>query len=189
MSTSKEGCVYLVTCLFNGGFYVGSTKNFAKRKAIHVSTLRSKKHHNKHMQAAWNKYGDHRFVFHLLEAVPDVAGLIEREQWWMDAMKATSFGYNVMPNARSSAGRKMSDEARAKMSQRKKGSPLSTEHRAALSAAKVGRKLTPEHCAAIRRGLVGHGPNEKCRKAVSESNRRRSKTFIEAWQAETEVAA
>lgn len=107
------------------------------------------------------------------DAIDGLAALAQREQFWMDAMRATAYGYNVMPVARSSLGRQMSDEAKAKMSAKKKGVPLSSEHKARMSAAKAGRKLTSEHCAAIRRGLVGHGPNEACRKAVAESNKRR----------------
>ena len=166
--------IYLITCLIGGRFYVGSAKSFANRRGSHIAKARAGKHHNPHFQAAWNKYGERRFVFHLLESVADLSALATREQFWMDAMRAAEYGYNVMPVARSSLGRKMSDEAKAKMSAHKKGKPLSAEHRAKMSAAKAGHKLSAEHCEAIRRGLVGHGPSDACRKAVAESNRRRA---------------
>lgn len=47
--------------------YIGSTKEFASRKARHLRDLRANKHHNIHLQRSFNKYGENVFEFSVLE--------------------------------------------------------------------------------------------------------------------------
>ena len=40
-----------------------------KRRNLHLCLLRNKRHHARHLQAAWNKYGEHSFLFEVLAEV------------------------------------------------------------------------------------------------------------------------
>lgn len=64
-------------------FYIGSTKDFDKRKYQHFSELEKGKHRNIYLQNSWNKYGKEVFEFKILERV-GVENLREREQWYID---------------------------------------------------------------------------------------------------------
>lgn len=68
----KRG-VYLITNLKNNKVYVGSTLNsFKERWMTHVQKLRSNKHPNQHLQSSFNKYGEDKFKFTILEVRTDV---------------------------------------------------------------------------------------------------------------------
>lgn len=47
----------------NGKFYIGSTKNFDKRKKRHLKDLKNNLHHCMHLQKSYNKYGEDNFTF------------------------------------------------------------------------------------------------------------------------------
>ena len=83
--------------IVNNKCYVGSTKNFRKRKFEHFRVLRNNKHHSKHLQRAWNKYKEENFSFSILERVEDLSTLIDREMYWIElkgSLKAEK-GYNM----------------------------------------------------------------------------------------------
>lgn len=46
--------------------YIGSSKNYTRRFSGHKAALKSNTHPNKHLQSAWNKYGENAFTFKLL---------------------------------------------------------------------------------------------------------------------------
>lgn len=63
----KRG-VYLITNLENNKIYVGSTINsFKERWMAHIQKLRSNKHSNQYLQSSFNKYGENKFKFSILE--------------------------------------------------------------------------------------------------------------------------
>lgn len=93
--------IYIITNLINKKFYLGSSMNLKKRKATHLSTLRNKKHHNKHLQNAWNKYGEKNFEFDIVEYIEDENLLKEVEQFYIDDFKLTKNRkqcYNIANN-------------------------------------------------------------------------------------------
>lgn len=54
----------------NGKIYVGQTiRNYNKRHKEHIRELNHKRHHNNHLQRAWNKYGEENFEFILLHEI------------------------------------------------------------------------------------------------------------------------
>lgn len=55
--------VYSIRNLVDGKTYIGSTNRFRQRHKDHARKLRSGKHYNKHLQAAYDKYGPDNFVF------------------------------------------------------------------------------------------------------------------------------
>lgn len=55
--------VYVIKCVPNGRFYVGSSGNIRKRKRTHLKQLRNGKHHNVFLQRVYDKYGEDSFKF------------------------------------------------------------------------------------------------------------------------------
>lgn len=62
--------IYKITNTVNDMCYIGSSKNIKFRLKIHRSLLRRNKHHNIHLQRAWNKYGEEAFKEEILELCP-----------------------------------------------------------------------------------------------------------------------
>lgn len=60
-------CIYTITNKINGKIYVGKTYNFFNRKSQHKCALRENTHENRHLQRAWNTYGEDSFIFEILE--------------------------------------------------------------------------------------------------------------------------
>jgi len=105
--------VYRITCLTTGDFYVGSSAYVQSRKSEHFQRLRKQAHANVHLQRAFNRYGEETFVFEVLER-PPVEKLIEREQYWIDALAPA---YNIRKIAESNLGLKTSEVVRARQRQ------------------------------------------------------------------------
>jgi len=75
--------IYKIRNLVNQKFYVGSTINAKERFKSHRSRLRGGRHHSKHLQSAWNKYGEECFKFEIIEEVADVTTLRTIEDQWL----------------------------------------------------------------------------------------------------------
>lgn len=103
--TEKPG-IYAIRHLESGKVYVGSASNISKRWSRHRKELHAGTHKNKHLQAAWNKYGEEAFVFEVLELTIE---LDAREQFWIDKTGCLNAdkGYNYCPIARSTRGVKL----------------------------------------------------------------------------------
>lgn len=83
--------IYAIRHLASGRSYIGSSKNIYKRWAIHRATLKSKTHHNLHLQNAWNKHAEADFVFEIL-AECSVDQLLAEETRHLDL---TRLRYNI----------------------------------------------------------------------------------------------
>jgi group I intron endonuclease len=90
----KGQFIYKIINTVNGKFYVGSTTNTRERFRTHRNKLRRNKHHTKHLQAAWNKYGESMFVFHVIETIPDGQSLQDAEDVWLLAHVGKPYCYN-----------------------------------------------------------------------------------------------
>lgn len=92
----KTSGVYVIRCVPTGKIYVGSAANLRQRWSQHRARLRSGTHHNRHLQAAWNRYGETAFEFEVAEIVHPT-DLLTAEQRWIDATKCTdrSVGFNI----------------------------------------------------------------------------------------------
>lgn len=115
--------VYKITCTANHKVYIGSTTKIRKRWGWHRNDLRRGVHHNRHLQFAWNKYGEHCFEFEILEMVMFAEHLHEREQYWLDQYQAfdPDKGFNHGKVARAPwLGRSHSDETKQKLSDKAK---------------------------------------------------------------------
>jgi group I intron endonuclease len=84
-----------IYCIFNtknGNKYIGQTKNFGERKKAHFYELKTNRHHNRHLQNAYNLYFG-KFSFCIVEFLKDYSLLDEREQYWIDTLKPE---YNIL---------------------------------------------------------------------------------------------
>lgn len=117
------GGIYRFTNIVNQKIYIGSAKNLRKRFVQHLSDLKLNKHHSKHFQNAWNKYGEDNFNYDILEQIEDVSILILREQYYLDTLlfaqeyikkennKFIEIGYNINPCASNRLGTKQQIES------------------------------------------------------------------------------
>lgn len=168
--------VYAILNIINDKCYVGSAIDFADRWRLHLLELNRDNHHNRHLQAAWNRYGAHNFMFVVLEYTDNEG---EREQWWIKELDATNheLGYNICTFARNRKGVKASEETRAKLSESHRGYKHSPETKAKMSLAhkgnkgSLGRKQTPEHKANILAGRKGYFPTEETKAKIATTNR------------------
>lgn len=115
-SIPQTSGVYQIRSLESGKVYIGSAINLRRRWWKHRKDLRGGAHTNKHLQAAWNKYGEAGFAFEVLELVLEPF-LTAREQVWMNKMHSHSrqYGYNAKPNAHSMAGYRHSEDTKARI--------------------------------------------------------------------------
>jgi len=163
-SNQSLGCIYRLSCLVNFKVYIGQTikKPLRRWKTEHRWALRKNKHKNKHLQAAWNLYGETSFVFEVIEEFdPEMNFSLDYlEQYWINFYdsKNPEKGYNMTDggggtkgwiptlatrNAISlgNKGKKRTTEVRAKMSESQKNrEPISEETREKKSLALKGQK-------------------------------------------------
>ena len=92
-------CIYKIINAINNKFYVGSAVNFQKRKARHLWRLKRGDHANKHLQAAWAKYGEQAFVFVIVQEVPEGEDLLAAENVWLHEHVGKKYCYNIGTDA------------------------------------------------------------------------------------------
>lgn len=185
--------VYLIRNVVNGRVYVGSSCLVHKRLDAHKSLLNRQKHHNRHLQAAWNKYGASSFSFQLLEETA-VALLIQREQYYIDTLLAHEKGYNLSPTAGSTRGFAQPEHvcaAVAAANRRRVWSDAQREHHAEVQAVRLrmlasdpilrerlrrvhaGKVVREETRAKLRAANLGKHHSAEARKKMSEARRGR----------------
>ena len=159
--------IYKIVNLVNDKFYVGSTIHKKVRFRQHRKLLRGNRHHCKHLQAAWNKYGEDKFDFRVIEEVPDGVSLHDAETRYLEEHVGKPYCYNsgwsakapwrnAPPEVTPFYGRARSPEERAKISASLKsfyaenyfnhprvGKSHSDETKAKISAAKLANPQRP----------------------------------------------
>ncbi len=199
MSCTSVSGIYLITNLLDNKHYVGSAVNIQKRWGYHKQDLRKNRHINKHLQHAWNKYGEAVFRFEILETTPDSADLITIEQYYLDWLEPE---YNVLKIANNRLGVKHSLEARARMSAAHTGHVASDETKAKMSTSHTGMPRTIEtrtKISATLKGRVlstgnkGHHHSEEARARmsaahkghrISEETKAKMSSAAKAWWAQ-----
>ena len=96
MSLKNKRGIYMLFNVYNNKCYVGSTNNFYRRKNEHFNYLRNNKHHSDHLQKAYNKYGEDKFIFIVLEECK-IENFISREIFWIKIKNSldSKYGYNI----------------------------------------------------------------------------------------------
>lgn len=167
--------VYKITNTVNQKFYIGSTVDIQKRWNHHLVFLRRGKHHNRHLQRAFVKYGECVFTIEALERTErSRTVLMSREQFYLDTLQPfKKRGYNLCRQAGSNLGVKHTAKVREAMRKRmlgrvpwnkgKKRPPFSEEWKRKLGA-KPGKD---NH-------FFGRKHSEEAKKLISEKNKGKS---------------
>jgi len=186
--------IYAIINVVNEKHYVGQASDKLKRFREHKKTLRGNYHCNVLLQRAFNKYGEDKFIFVVLENLLSCDQLNAREQHWIDLLRPE---YNLAPVAGSLLGYKHSEEARENMSEAHKGRKHSAETRAKMSAARMGNKNAAgvkqslEHIEARAKVIRGRPVSEetlakrsaalKGRIVSEETKRKMSEAALRRW--------
>ena len=85
--------IYKIDNIVTGKCYIGSSKNISQRISYHKNNLKSGKHFNIKLQRAFNKYGENKFIFNILE-VCDLQDLRKIEKGWISYFNSFKNGYN-----------------------------------------------------------------------------------------------
>ena len=96
----RSSGVYQILCIPTGKLYVGSAVDLRQRWEQHRHRLRRGNHHNIHLQNAWDKYGEARFEFSVLEFV-DPSDLLRAEEARIDRTGCAdrNIGFNIYETA------------------------------------------------------------------------------------------
>jgi group I intron endonuclease len=166
----KSG-IYLIKNIINNKVYIGSAVNVEKRWKEHKNLLKEGKHHSKHLQCAWDKYGEQTFTFDIIEKVSNPEHLLAYEQVYLDYYKSYEIdsGYNICKVAGSHLGMKRSEETRQKMKEAKKN--ISEETRQKMREA---GKNKPEMIERLIKINTGKKRSEETKRKISESSKNRS---------------
>lgn len=180
--------VYQIQNISNGKRYIGSAaRSFEHRWNQHISYLRCDVHPNRHMQNAYNKYGEGSFWFSILEIVETAKECLLIEQKYIDELQPE---YNACPTAgsqlgfkhsdetkhkcrlaslgnKNNVGKTHSDEAKAKMRAARLGKKLSDETRKRMGDARRGIKLLSETCKKIAASHLGKLHTEETKQKIS----------------------
>lgn len=150
--------IYCLRNTIDDKCYIGSAKKLNYRLWNHRHKLIKGTHANKHLQNFVNKYGIDSIYFEVLEKVEN--NIIEREQFWIDALKPT---FNILPIAGSSEGIVLSKEHKSKISKGRKGILHTEEAKQRISESMKGVPKSKEHSAKV-------GLKHKC-KVISEEQK------------------
>lgn len=181
-----EQVIYKIINVVNNKFYVGSTTNKKVRFRQHRNLLRGNRHHCKHLQASWNKYGEDKFEFVVVEIVSEGMSLQQVEDIYLlqhvGQPMCYNSGYssdapwrNAPPQATPNFGKVMAQQQKEKISEALK------EFYAAdyFNHPRVGKKHTEETKLKIKQNRVP---------AAGESHYRYGKTLSDETKAKIGAA-
>lgn len=86
--------VYMIKNIINNKIYIGQSSDIFNRWVKHKNFLKNNNHHNRHLQAAWNKYGEDAFLFSIIEQC-SCDKLDNREIYWINYYSSYIDGYNL----------------------------------------------------------------------------------------------
>ena len=152
--------IYRIYNKIDGKSYIGSSCHIEKRFKEHKAALRKGIHVNKHLQGAWNKYGEDAFEFKVVEVV-DRDHLLEEETVHINLVSSEQ-SYNIVKNAEAPmTGRKHSEETKCRLSKAHTNKWNDAEYKIKMAALYVGKthlqssKEKIKH--SLQKPLIGDG--------------------------------
>lgn len=153
--------IYCIKNISNNKVYIGSSVNIVGRWYSHKTKLRHNKHENGYLQHSWNKYGEHSFIFEVIEETK-IEYIKERENYFIEKFKCCNkkFGFNMC---------KTSFHSRL-------GLKNSKQHNEKISNSNKGKKRTPEVVEANRLRNIGRKHTSETIKKMSETHKKLTPT-------------
>lgn len=182
--------IYLITCTENQRRYVGSAQNIVNRWKDHRLDLIRGRHHNRHLQRSWNKYGEAAFEWAILEVIDESITLLAREQFWIDTLHP-EFNISPFANRPTNKGYRMSDDARARIaeSNRRVWAEMTEEQRKARGVSATHPHSEETKLTLRRRTREAYASGKLSRVRVPHSDDTKGKIRIaRARQAEQQIA-
>lgn len=111
--------VYVIFCQSNYKCYVGSSKNITHRLLVHRHKLRNNAHPNRHLQNAYNAYGESDFLIKPIQKMDGYSTeqLLYAEKFWMDTLDVMHSGFNQRKEPSSNAGIATKESTKKKISE------------------------------------------------------------------------
>lgn len=124
---NKFGAIYVIKNKITTTVYLGSSIEVEKRLSKHKSLLKYNKHYNKHLQNAYNKYGENNFEFTILDRWVPIENIKNVEQEYIDYVFKNCKVYNKAKYVAGSAGYIHNNDKLEKISNASKGKKKSQE--------------------------------------------------------------
>ena len=88
--------IYKLVNDINKKCYIGKTEDVASRLRYHIKSLRAGTNKNKHLQNAYNKYGQGNFHIEIVEELNETDDIDEKEKYYIALYKTydPKYGYN-----------------------------------------------------------------------------------------------
>lgn len=110
----KISGIYCILNTVNNKPYIGKSNNIYKRWRDEKYGLKNKIFHNRHLQRAWDLYGEKFFEFYIVEQCTEDI-LSDREKFWIEYYDAYYNGYNQTLGGEGTPGVVFSDERKQKI--------------------------------------------------------------------------
>ena len=88
--------IYCIENMIDNKKYIGQSCDIKRRFIEHKSHLNNNNHNNKHLQFAWNKFGENNFEFYIIELC-EIQNLDDKETYYINMFNTqeSSYGYNI----------------------------------------------------------------------------------------------
>lgn len=163
---SKPG-IYQIKNILSDQRYIGSAVDIAHRWSAHKYELVNNRHHNAHLQAAWNKYGENAFELTVL-LFCEKSELLRYEQYFIDSIHPE---YNIAKIAGNLLGTKRTEETKRKIGISNKGKIRTLEARQQMSRSHLGVPMSEQTRSRMSKAQKGRVMSEETRKKLSAAHK------------------
>lgn len=163
--------IYCIKNQVNDKKYIGQSIHLAERLSWHRQALNRGDHHNKHLQNAWNKYGENSFEFDVV-CECDEDQLDEYERNYIHENKTTDERYGYNEESGGNKHKHLSERTKAKISAKTKGvnNPMYGVH---LVVTDETRQKLSDAQSGTNNGFYGKHHTEESKRRMSEAKRGR----------------
>lgn len=169
----KNVGIYSITNTITGKQYIGQTgQAFDRRYWHHRWKLREGTHDNRHLQRAWDKYGEGAFVFNVVRVADGREDLDKLEQKYIKEFNTYKDGYNMTEGGGGKRGCPMSEHAKAIVGAKNRahnlGRKLSLETRKKMSESSSHHPQSDAVKQMLRERMTGRVVSEETKRKLSE---------------------